>query len=188
MFFASTNANFDDKQLISRVYHPQSNGQGGQYSRTIATRLVPYNAGHQRSWDSFVQPLTYANNSQIHHSTNTSPYSSVLIVHALGPSLHRDSMENLKVNDTGTLPQMMRKLIQVLIHVLQTNVKRHMHNLQACNKYDYNCRVCKTPIVTKGSYIHIYKPPIRATPETTIKAIEKKEYKKSNHGTLDCSA
>ena len=77
-FFAAICLLLGVKQHTITAYHPQTNGQVERYNKTLVSRLRHYVADHQRNWDEFVQPLTYAYNIQVHKSTGTSPFSLVL--------------------------------------------------------------------------------------------------------------
>ena len=72
------------KHVPTSTYHPQTNGQTEQYNGAIVSRLRHYVAEHQRNWDAFVQPLTYAYNTQVHRSTKCTP---IELVTARRPSL-----------------------------------------------------------------------------------------------------
>lgn len=61
-FFATLDRHLDTKQPATTVYHSQTNGQIERYNETVMTQLYHYAADHQRNWDIFVQPLTYACN------------------------------------------------------------------------------------------------------------------------------
>lgn len=63
------------RHLIATTYHPQVNGQPERYNNTIVTRLRHYIANHQLGWDVFLEQLTYAYKTHVHHSTNTSTCS-----------------------------------------------------------------------------------------------------------------
>ena len=72
------------KHVLTTAYHPQTNGQVERFNKTLAARLRHYVAEHQKDWDEFVQPLTYANNMQVHRSTGTTPFDLVLSRHPSG--------------------------------------------------------------------------------------------------------
>ena len=58
------------KNLYTKTYHPQNNGQVERFSRTILTSLRHYVAEHPKDWDLFSDALTYAYNTQAHESTS----------------------------------------------------------------------------------------------------------------------
>ena len=64
--------------LRTTAYHPQTNGQAERYNRTLVTRLIHYVSEHQNDWDQFVQPLTYAYNTQVHRTTGFAPFELTL--------------------------------------------------------------------------------------------------------------
>lgn len=93
-------------------------------------------------------------------------------------------MDNAITSDTVTSPQMMRKLIQGRILALQTKVNAHMGKSRARYKQDYNCRVRKTPTLTKDSYVFIDKPILCVTSDVDADTIAKKEYNKIQSRTM----
>ena len=66
------------KNLYTRTYHPQTNGQVERLNRTILASLRHYVAEHPKDWDLFSDALTYAYNTQAHESTSVAPFESVL--------------------------------------------------------------------------------------------------------------
>ena len=77
--------------VLTTAYHPQKNGQAETFNRTLATRLRHYVSEHQRDWDDYVQPLTYAYNMQVHKSTGTTPFDLILTRHPPGISVQAPS-------------------------------------------------------------------------------------------------
>lgn len=69
-------------------------GEGIRDNKTIFTRLRLYTADHQQDWYALVEPLTYAYNTPVHHSTNTSPYLPVLRHPPPKPSLLTAAVED----------------------------------------------------------------------------------------------
>jgi len=80
-FFEYVLAVLGVKRIGITAYHPETNGQTERYNKTLAARLRHYINEHQTNWDTFVQPLTYAYNCQIHRTTGTSPFSLTLTRH-----------------------------------------------------------------------------------------------------------
>jgi hypothetical protein len=66
------------KQAFTTPYHPQANGQVERHNRTILSQPRKYIGYHQDDWDLFNRALTYAYNTQVHSSTNVSPFELVL--------------------------------------------------------------------------------------------------------------
>lgn len=52
------------KNLMATAYNLKANGQVVMYKKTIVTRFHHYIAEQQRDLDLFVQPLTYAYNTE----------------------------------------------------------------------------------------------------------------------------
>lgn len=113
------------------AYHPQTNEHVERCNRTIPIRLRHCIAGHQQNWDFFVQPLTYAYNTELHRSTNTSMYRLVLIPLPTGPLLLRADSDRLLLSKLETSPQQMRALLQARILPRQNKTDAHLWKSQA---------------------------------------------------------
>ena len=84
-YFQHALASLGIKHVPTSTYHPQTNGQTERYNSSIIARLRHYVAEHQRNWDTFVQPLTYAYNTQVHRSTKCTPLELVTSRQPNGP-------------------------------------------------------------------------------------------------------
>lgn len=73
--FAALCASVGTKLATTTECHPQATGQVERLSKTLVARLRHYISEHQTSWDTYVQPLTYGCNTQVHRTTNTSPFT-----------------------------------------------------------------------------------------------------------------
>lgn len=73
------------KLLSTTAYHPQTNGQTGGHDNAIATQLPHHKKEHQDR-DAFLQPLTYAYNSQVYRRTNMTPLSLTLTREPTSPA------------------------------------------------------------------------------------------------------
>lgn len=85
-FFETLRTFLGVKDLTTTAYHPQANGQAERYNKIIVPRLRHHVAEHQRNWDLFVQPLTYAYNTQVPHPTGMT--SLVLYFHTNHPDYY----------------------------------------------------------------------------------------------------
>ena len=100
-FFEAMCTTLGVKHLTTTTYHPQTNGQVERYNRTLVARLRHYVAENQADWDDFVQPLTYAYNTQVHRSTGRSPFDLVLSRSPTNPTLPTDTaLPTLPANAT----------------------------------------------------------------------------------------
>ena len=54
------------KHVPTSTYHPRANGQMDRYNSALIARLLHKAAKHQRNWNAFALPLTYAYNTQAH--------------------------------------------------------------------------------------------------------------------------
>lgn len=70
-FFNAVCARLGTKLLTTTDYNPQTNGQTEGHSKTILSQLLHYVSGHQNSWGTIVQLLTYAYNVQMGATTKT---------------------------------------------------------------------------------------------------------------------
>lgn len=59
--------------LFTITYHPQTNGQGNQFSQTLLAALHYYVAKHPRIWGKLIDALTYECNTQPHSDTSFAP-------------------------------------------------------------------------------------------------------------------
>lgn len=85
-FFATFCGSLGVKQLVATAYYPHTNRQTRQLNKTVMTRLRRCVAEHQPYWHEFIQPLTYAYNTQIQWYTTTAMYNIVLSRLSPGPS------------------------------------------------------------------------------------------------------
>lgn len=115
------------------AYHLRTNGQAGKFNWTSLTR-VPYHVlDRQGDWDLYVQPFTYAYNTQLHHTTYPSPYSFVLSQQPPDPLLLRATTDNRPSATGAHSSQSMRKLIQKRIVALWATVVANMRKkIQIC--------------------------------------------------------
>ena len=72
------------KHVFSTAYHSQTSSQVERFNKILAARLRHYLAEHQKYWDEFVHPLTYAYDMQVHRATDTTPFDLVLSRHPSG--------------------------------------------------------------------------------------------------------
>lgn len=74
-FFATMCTLLVVKNLQTTALHPQKNGQFERFKNTILERHRHYVAEYQKNWDTFVQRVTNAYNTQTHRS-KTQPHSA----------------------------------------------------------------------------------------------------------------
>lgn len=83
-FFEAACTMIGIKHVFSTAYHSQTSSQVERFNKILAARLRHYLAEHQKYWDEFVHPLTYAYDMQVHRSTDTTPFDLVLSRHPSG--------------------------------------------------------------------------------------------------------
>ena len=66
------------KNVFTKTYHPQCNGQEERFNRTIINALRHYVADHPKDWDLFTDALTFQYNTKVHSSTEISPFELFL--------------------------------------------------------------------------------------------------------------
>jgi hypothetical protein len=59
-------------------YHPQMDRQTEQYNQTLETFLRIYCTSNPEKWKQYLFLVEFAHNSQVHSSTNKSPYEIIL--------------------------------------------------------------------------------------------------------------
>lgn len=98
---------------------PQTNIQAKGYNRKISPSLCHHVIEHQTNWVPFVQPLTYAYNSQVHSSTGITPFNPTVPQPTPCPSLYMSSTISPNFNDY-IAPSMstMRSRILTLLSVM----------------------------------------------------------------------
>lgn len=124
-FFATICTYLGVKHLTTMAYHPKTNGQVEQYNKTIVTCLCHYIVENQRDWDMFIQPLTHACSTQVHRSTNTTPFSVVISRHPPGPAmLPEKRVLHTHVSQETTI-QATRLALQERINELRARADKH---------------------------------------------------------------
>lgn len=71
--------------MTTITYDPHTNLKTERYNKTLVSRLHHYLGEHQRYWEDYVPPPTYAYSGQVHRSTNDNPFSLVLSRQPPGP-------------------------------------------------------------------------------------------------------
>ena len=153
------------KHSTTTAYHPQTNGQTERYNRTLVERLRHYVSDHQKSWDEYVQPLTYAYNIQVHRSTGTTPYSLVLSRHPPNPSIESfptvvptDSDESVSINEMKK-----RVLLRFAEAIKRADTRSTTQQAQYKRYFDRAAQVA--PAYEAGQYVFVNRPPNRALTE-----------------------
>lgn len=66
------------KKLETTEYDLQTNVQTERYNKNIVNRILQYVDENKMDWDTYMKPLTYTYNTQVHISTNVTTPSLVL--------------------------------------------------------------------------------------------------------------
>ena len=157
------------RRKTTTAYHPQTNGQAERYNKTLATRLRHYVADHQRDWDKFVQPLTYAYNNQIHTTTMTTPFN--LTITRPPPSPIIDQISTAAPTDTDGPPssRTMRARILNRLSVMFDKADSRSALARALYKRYADRTIRHTPVFKRGDRVFLSRPP------TAAKTAEEKE-------------
>ena len=154
------------------AYHPQTNGQAERYNRTLVTRLVHYVSEHQNDWDQYVQPLTYAYNSQVHRTTGFTPFELVLnkapktpldVYVDIADDLVRPASRRLtdKNDDTANAKEEARRL-RLRLRAMIDKARRNSSVAQERYKRNSDRRVRFRVTVQEGDYVYLTRPPSSA--------------------------
>lgn len=111
---------------------------------------------HQRDWDDFVQSLTYAYNTQVHRSTENSPYSQVLNRLPRRQSLVRADWKWLHLPKQEATQQYTRGF-KIASSPNVTKRVQISQKKQARYKRDYNRQVRKTQAFYTRTYVYLDK-------------------------------
>ena len=159
-FFDAVCALLGVRHYLTTAYHPQSNGQTERFNRTLVQRLRHYVEEHQRDWDDYVQPLTFAYNTQVHRSTETTPFDLVLTRAPSGLIL-----PGTVPQDAGTHREDPRTPVQykrATLRKLRDALDRARTKLTASQKRykdDFDKKVRFRPIVGAGDFVYVDRPP-----------------------------
>ena len=155
-FFEEICTTLGVKHLTTTTYHPQANGQVERYNRTLVARLRHYVAENQRDWDEFVQPLTYAYNTQVHRSTGRSPFDLVLAQAPANPSLPTDTaLPTLPAN--ATRQQVELSLLRRLANTI-AQARSNLKTAAARYKYYHDRTARQTPRLCPGQLVYVDRP------------------------------
>lgn len=137
-------------------------------------RLGNCDANHQKSSNRFVQSFTYANNTQIHRSTNSSLDSPAISRHLLGQSLHSATAIAPKASIIEISPGALSNLPQQRMVLIRTKTSSHRQKFGPRYKADYINRERDTPTYGPGSFVFADNTPLHYNQETA------KSYKNSS--------
>lgn len=163
--------------MTKTAYRPQTNGQVARYNNKIVTRLRHNIIGYQQYWNIFLQPFTYSYNTQVQGSTNRSPYSLVLMLLPLGPSLLRADSERLLPPQPEASQQQIRAIAQARTLALRDETGVHLGKSQARCTYNHD-RIRETPTFHTGENVFLDKPPLLKVSDSQAETLAQKPYDK----------
>jgi len=155
-FFEAVCLTLGLKHVTTTAYHPQTNGQTERYNQTLATRLRIFTGRHTTDWDRLIQPLTYAYNSQVHRTTNETPFSLVL-TRPPPDIITREDFPRPDENDMN--PEEARLKVMKRKQTLVEKAAARSKDQQAKYKH-YHDRKVRSPIHVKvGDDVFVNLPP-----------------------------
>lgn len=176
--FASIYTYLGVSYLTTTAYHPHTNGQVERFNETIATCLRLYVGEHQREWDMFAQPPTYAYNTQNLRSTNTSLFSLVLRCDPPGPimlsemrALHTDVSRETTVQATLLA-------LQERIEALRARTDGNPRASEQRWRRHLNIFERTVPTLAPGDMVLVDRPPLSETATTSAHAVASTTYNK----------
>lgn len=148
--------------LNTSAYNWQSNDHLLCCNQTFVTYLRQDVVEHRKDWDTFVQPLKYGYNIQIHCPTNTAPSSLVLSRRPPGPTLLSAEQPHHTAVPSNTSVQAVRRALEAFIQTLCSKANSHMHQSWQQNKWGYDKLKCVTFTFTPGDMKFVHRPPLPA--------------------------
>ena len=158
-FFESVCGLLGIRHVLTTAYHPQTNGQAERFNRTLGIRLRHYVTEHQRDWDEFVQPLTYAYNMQVHRSTGTTPFDLVLTRHPPGISVSMPTSAVPPDRHTEPTTAQMKRITMRRLRQVLARASEKMTQAQAQYKRHFDKTVSALPEFRPGEEIFLDRPP-----------------------------
>ena len=163
-FFYAVCALLGVRNYPTTAYHPLTNGQTERLNRTLAQRLRHYVEEHQRDWDEYIQPLKFTYNTQVHGSTETTPFDLVLTRPpsglALPGTVPQDAVSNTE--DPQTPLQYKRATLRKLREAFErTRVK--LTAAQRRYKTDFDKKVRFRLVTPVGEFVYVDRPPRQLT-------------------------
>lgn len=143
--FGTLRTNLGSKDMRTTAYRSQTTKQVEFYNKTVVTRLHHNVVTYQRDRDLFVQPLTYAYNTQVLQSINTIYFSVLLTKHLLLLTVF-DNQSALSTDSSyATDPQTLRTQFVSRIEALQTLFNKRFDSVQEKYRRENGTKVCGTP-------------------------------------------
>ena len=158
-FFDAVCALLGVQHYLTTAYHSQPNRQTERFDRTLVQRLRHYVEELQRNWHDYVQPLTFAYNTQVHRSRETTPFDLVLTRPPSGLILPGTVLQ-----DVGTHREEPRTPVQykrATLRKLRDALDRARTKLTASQKRyknDFDKKVRFRPVVGAGDFVYVDRP------------------------------
>lgn len=144
--FATICALIGVKHFIKTVYHMQRRAKPSTTKKVIFTSLQNYISEHQKNWETFVQPLTYSENTQSHRSTSRTQYSLLPKRHIFRQTvLCADNVIPTEAYGK-TSPQLLHTRLSACVFATRERVDLLSQKLQQPYKYDQDQRARETGI------------------------------------------
>ena len=145
-------------KVFTTEYHPQTNGQAERFNRTIVAAIRNYVSDSQRDWDEWLDPLTYAYNTQVHRSTGTTPFDLVLSRHPPSLLVEQGMLEHKSTERARDRRARMAQAKQDFLRRLESTLNTARKNLaktQQRYKRNFDARVrARLKDIEPGSYVY----------------------------------
>lgn len=140
------------KKLQTSAYHPISNGRVERVHRTVASMLSHYVNKNQNDWDEYLPYVGMAINSQIHESTNYSPYEIVF-----GRKMNSPLEADLEITDSTEIFNDHVEHLRSKLSEIQQVARENQHKARQTRKKQYDKRA-KTRKYVVGQYVYLHTP------------------------------
>ena len=137
------------QNVFTTTYHPQANGQVGRFNRTLTSELLKYVGETPKGWDLFSDAVTFTYNTQVHRTTNTTPFELVLARTRRSLALQTQP----KVEEFSSLRAYYLKW-QSWLESLMRSADKSLRKEQAWYKRNFDSRLRKPKYdIPEGSYV-----------------------------------
>ena len=134
------------KHRISKAYHPQTNGLTERFNRTLQEAVVKQVVTDQKDWDELLDGILFAYRTNVHESTNCTPFSIMYGIEARLPvemeqTVHTDTEADNHMNLEDKIAKMQE--VRKSIHQkASNNIKTSQARQKKYFDFRHNPEVC----------------------------------------------
>lgn len=163
-FFTSSWFFVGTTKPTTKALYSQTNGQLKRYSKTLVLRLRLYIADNRKSWDNFVQPLTYAYNCRVYHCAFQTLFSLVLLGNP--PRLDTTDTPTALASDLyiATNPATIRQYIMIQLPSMQTKVSVALAQQPARYERCFDKKLKSLTVFCAGQMVAVNKASLTTLP------------------------